>query len=179
MSRQNQRGAVAAAAAAVWAALAGCSLVTVKQEPFPPLEIRANRPPPPARVVLTASSIKINDKVQFELGSANLMAASHPLLNEVAQVLRSNEQIALIQVEGHTDSSGSAMRNRKLSLDRARSVVDYLVSQGIARKRLVPKGMGPDRPIADNASDQGREANRRVEFNIVKQGPKKVLVQEE
>jgi outer membrane protein OmpA-like peptidoglycan-associated protein len=159
---------------------AGCSLVTVQQDPFPPLQIRADRPaPPPARVVLTPSSIEIKEKVQFQLGSATLLEVSFPLLDEVAALLADNPQIEVLQVEGHTDATGGAPRNRQLSQQRAESVRTYLTGKGIAKSRLVAKGFGPDKPIDSNDTDTGREANRRVEFNIVKQGPKKTLVQEE
>jgi len=156
---------------------AGCSLITVQQEPFPPLEVRADRPPPgPARVVLTASSIQITDKVQFETGKSEILPVSFGLLDEVAGVLKDNPQIEVLQVEGHTDSTGSAGINRKLSQARAESVMKYLSSKGINGKRMVAKGFGPDRPLASNDTDEGKEQNRRVEFNIIKQGPKKTVV---
>ena len=62
---------------------------------------------------------------------------------------------------------------------RAESVRTYLVNKGVHAKRLVARGYGPERPIADNASEVGREANRRVEFNILKQGKKKTIVEDE
>jgi OmpA-OmpF porin, OOP family len=157
-----------------------CSLVTVQQEPFDPLDVTARPPPPkPPRVVLTASSIKIAEKVQFKLGSAELLPESFGLLDEVAGVMRENPQIARVQVEGHTDSTGSAKINKKLSKERAESVRAYLMKKGIEDGRLVAVGFGPDKPIADNATPDGQEANRRVEFNIVKQGPKKTVVEDE
>ncbi len=160
----------------------GCAqlMPPAKQEPFAVMEVKATRPPPgPARVVLTASNIAIMDKVQFETGKATLLPASHALLDEVAKMLVDNPQVELISVEGHTDSTGSPDFNRKLSQDRAESVKRYLTKKGVKAKRMEPKGFGPDRPIADNETDVGREANRRVEFNILKQGPKKVLVKDE
>ncbi len=158
----------------------GCSLITVEQEPFEPLQIRAERPsPPPPRVVLTASSIKITDKVQFELGSDKLLEVSFPLLDEVAAAIADNPQIEVIQVEGHTDSTGGAVRNRELSKLRADSVRTYLIGRGIAKSRLTAKGFGPDRPLVPNDTPEGRDANRRVEFNIIKQGPKKTVIVEE
>jgi outer membrane protein OmpA-like peptidoglycan-associated protein len=157
-----------------------CSLVTVQQDPFPPLEIRAERPEaPPPKVVLTASNIQITDKVQFEIGSDKLMPVSFGLLDEVAQVMGDNEQIEIVEVAGHTDSTGGAKRNRELSQKRAESVRTYLAGKGIAKARLTAKGYGPDKPIAGNDTPEGREANRRVEFVIIKQGPKKTLVQED
>jgi len=162
--------------------LAGCAqlMPAAKQEPFALMEVKATRPPPgPARVVLTESNIAIMDKVQFETGKADLKEVSHSLLDEVAKMLKDNPQVELISVEGHTDSTGSPDFNRKLSQQRAESVAKYLASKGVKAARMEPKGFGPDKPIADNETDAGREANRRVEFNILKQGPKKVLVKDE
>lgn len=158
----------------------GCSLVTVQQDPFPPLEIRADRPaPPPARVVLTDSNIQIMDKVQFETGSDKLLPVSFPLLDQVAAVMLENPQIEQIEIQGHTDATGSAGINRKLSAARAESVRRYLIDKKIAKARMVAKGYGPDVPIASNDTPEGRDANRRVEFKILKQGPKKTIVQED
>jgi outer membrane protein OmpA-like peptidoglycan-associated protein len=165
---------------AVLIAGTGCSLITVKQDPFPPLEIRADRPAaPPARVVLTASSITIGDKVQFATGSSQILPVSFSLLDEVARMLTDNPQIELLQIEGHTDSTGTPAVNRKLSQQRAESVLTYLTSKGVTGGRMKAKGFGPDKPVSDNTSDDGKEKNRRVEFNIVKQGPKKTVVHDD
>jgi OOP family OmpA-OmpF porin len=167
-------------AGAVLAAGSGCGLITVQQNPFPPLAIQAKRPAgPPPRVVLTPSSIQIADKVQFGFDSAEILPASFDLLKEVAGMLEKNQQIEKMQVEGHTDSSGAAGHNKELSQKRAESVRAFLVKAGINGKRLVAKGFGPDKPIADNNTDEGKEKNRRVEFNILKQGPIKTVVQDE
>ncbi|MDQ3366181.1 MAG: OmpA family protein [Myxococcota bacterium] len=160
----------------------GCAALTpaAKQDQFPVMEVKAERPPPgPDRVVLTPSNIAIRDKVQFEIGKADLKAVSFSLLDEVVMVMKENPQIEVVNVEGHTDSTGSAELNRTLSQARAESVLKYLVGKGIKKGRLEAKGFGPDTPIADNASEEGREANRRVEFNIAKQGPKKTVVKDE
>jgi outer membrane protein OmpA-like peptidoglycan-associated protein len=58
-------------------------------------------------------------------------------------------------------------------------VLKYLADKGVVKQRMVAKGFGPDKPIADNADEAGREQNRRVEFNILKQGPKKTIVKDE
>jgi outer membrane protein OmpA-like peptidoglycan-associated protein len=160
----------------------GCSMImpAAKQEPFPVMNVTATRPPPgPDKVILTPSNIAITDKVQFETGKAELKPVSFPLLDEVVTVMKANAQIEVVQVEGHTDATGSADLNRKLSQARAESVVKYIASKGIKKERLSPKGFGPDVPVADNETDIGREANRRVEFNIIKQGPIKTLVKDE
>ncbi len=157
-----------------------CSLIEVKQDRFPPLQVQAKRPPKkPPRVVLTDSSIVIKEKVMFKVGSAEILSESHGLLNEVGMVLKENPQIELIHVEGHTDATGGVGLNKKLSKARAKSVVAFLVEAGIDGQRLKAKGYGPDRPIGDNSTEQGRDQNRRVEFNIVKQGKKKTLVEDE
>lgn len=180
MRRETRWAALAARMALAAAATSGCGLVTVQQSPFPPLQIAAKRPAaPPPRVVLTPSSIQIGEKVQFALNSAEILPASFDLLKEVAAVMKKNEQITLCQVEGHTDTTGTAQHNRELSQKRAESVKAFLVKEGVPAKRLAAKGFGPDKPLADNGTDDGREKNRRVEFNIVKQGPVKTLVQDE
>ena len=169
-----------AAALVALVALGGCSLFTVQQDPFPALEIRADRgAAPPPRVVLTESSIKITDKVQFAFGSAELLEVSFPLLDDVARVMVENPQIELIQVEGHTDNVGGDAANKKLSQARAESVKKYLAQKGVKTVRLVAKGFGKEKPIADNNTPEGRDQNRRVEFNILKQGPKKTVIQED
>jgi outer membrane protein OmpA-like peptidoglycan-associated protein len=166
----------------VCAALGGCAYIMPekKQDPFPTLEVKATRPPPgPDKVILTASNIAIVDKVQFETGKAALLPASFSLLDEVVKVMKENPQIEEVEIGGHTDSTGSPDFNRKLSQERAESVLKYMAGKGIKASRLVAKGFGPDRPIADNDTDPGREANRRVEFNILKQGPKKTVVKDQ
>jgi outer membrane protein OmpA-like peptidoglycan-associated protein len=72
-----------------------------------------------------------------------------------------------IEISGHTDNTGSLALNSKLSEDRAKAVVEYLIQKGIDRTRLEFKGYGPQQPIADNATAAGRTQNRRVEFKIL------------
>ena len=159
----------------------GCSLVTVKQDPFPPITIKADAPAvpepppveePPERVVVTAKAIKITEKIQFAVDSAKIEAASFDLLNEIAKVMSENKHITKVQVEGHTDSDGGAKYNRKLSDKRSKSVVAYLVKAGVDEGRMVAKGFGLEKPIETNDTREGKEANRRVEFNILEQGAK-------
>lgn len=167
---------------AVVVAGAGCSAImpAAKQEPFPVMNITATKPPPgPDKVVLTPSNIAITDQVQFETGKADLKPVSFSLLDEVVTVMKGNPQIELVEIGGHTDSTGSPDFNRKLSQQRAESVMKYIASKGIGKGRLEAKGFGPDVPIADNNTPDGQAANRRVEFVIVKQGPKKTVVKDE
>jgi len=160
---------------------AGCSLLpNAKEAPFPALEISAKRPPPgPDRVVLLPSTIVISDKVQFQVNSAELLEVSGPLLDEVVTVMKANPQIEMVQIEGHTDATGKADYNTKLSQQRAESVMKYITKKGVAATRLTAKGYGPERPIASNDDAAGQDMNRRVEFNIVTQGPIKTIVKDE
>ena len=151
-----------------------------KMDQFPVMDVKGERPPPgPDKIILTPSNIAIIDKIQFETGKADLKPVSFPVLDEVVKVLKSNPQIKEVDVEGHTDSTGSADINRKLSKDRAESCIKYLQSKGVKAGILSSKGYGPDRPIADNATEEGREANRRVEFLITRQDDIKTKVKDE
>jgi OOP family OmpA-OmpF porin len=105
--------------------------------------------------------------VTFASGRATLNTASKATLDEVATQL--NQFLAevpsgRIEVGGHTDNTGSAKTNTRLSTQRAAAVEKYLESKGIPADRLVSKGYGPDKPVADNTSKEGRAENRRVEL---------------
>jgi len=93
------------------------------------------------------------------------MPQFYPTLNSVAIVLRKFER-TLIDVNGHTDSTGSLEHNQALSERRAMSVAEYLNSQGIDPRRVSALGFGPSQPIASNATAEGRAQNRRVEIQI-------------
>ena len=125
------------------------------------------------RVEVKADKIEITEKIQFAKAKAEILSASNELLDEIVATVKENPQIQKIAIEGHTSSEGSADFNRKLSQDRAQAVLDYLVSHGIDKGRLEAKGYGPDNPIAGNDTEEDREKNRRVEFNIKKQAAAK------
>ena len=118
-------------------------------------------------VVITKDQLKILDQVHFATGTAKLTRASNPLLDNIARVMLAHLEIWKVKVEGYTDNVGKAEKNQKLSEDRAKSVVAYLVKKGVAPERLEAIGHGQDNPIGDNKTSKGRQANRRVEFNIV------------
>jgi len=104
--------------------------------------------------------------VQFEKNAYNLLPVSTVELDKLVQLLTENPTIKL-QINGHTDNTGNADDNLKLSTNRAKSVVDYLVSKSISATRLTYKGFGAIKPIADNNSEDGKAKNRRTEFVIV------------
>lgn len=103
--------------------------------------------------------------VTFRTDSADLNAQFYKVLDGVALVAKKYDK-TIIEVAGHTDSTGTADYNRQLSQRRAISVADYLVSRGVAQARIMTAGGGEDHPIASNATEQGRAANRRVEVTL-------------
>ena len=119
------------------------------------------------RIVVTADRIELKQNIFFETNKATIQAVSFELLDEVAAALEQTSAL-VVRIEGHTDSRGSAPYNRRLSEDRAQSVRRYLIAHGIGADRLQAVGYGEERPIEDNQTRDGREANRRVEFHIVK-----------
>jgi OOP family OmpA-OmpF porin len=133
----------------------------------PPARVVEAKPPP--RVEVRDNKIEIHDKIQFDFDRATIKEASFGLMNEIAAVIAKNPQIKRLRIEGHASSEGNPGHNKTLSDDRARSVMKYLNEHGIAPGELVAVGYGADRPIADNATEDGREKNRRVEFMIVEQ----------
>lgn len=120
-----------------------------------------------SRVVIEKDSIKITDVIYFDTGKATIQSRSFDLLDEIAKVMVDHPELLKIRVEGHTDSDGNDAANLKLSQARAQSVVDYLVSHGVDKGRLDPRGFGETSPIAENTTKEGKEKNRRVEFIIV------------
>jgi outer membrane protein OmpA-like peptidoglycan-associated protein len=138
---------------------------TLPVEGTPPAVVAAK----PPRVEVRDNKIEIHDKIQFDYDKATIKEASFGLMNEIASVIAKNPQIKRIRVEGHASSEGNADHNRTLSDERAKAVVKYLTDHGIATGELTAVGYGADRPIADNATETGREQNRRVEFLILEQ----------
>ena len=104
--------------------------------------------------------------VTFATDSSDLSPAFFDVLNSVGKVLGEFDQ-TVVEVAGHTDSTGSDAYNQSLSERRAQSVSSYLASQGVISQRLITVGMGESRPVADNATSVGRQANRRVEITMV------------
>ncbi len=123
-------------------------------------------PAPPARVVVTGTKLELKDKVFFDTAKASIKAESNSLLDEAAAVLKAHPEVKMVVIEGHTDNRGDAAKNLKLSTARAQAVKAYLVGKGVEAGRLDAKGFGQTKPIADNKTEKGRDANRRVEFMI-------------
>ena len=110
--------------------------------------------------------ITLSGSVLFTSAKAELSPGAQLKLNDVATALTREDPVSKMVVEGYTDSQGAAAYNQTLSQQRAQAVRDYLVTRGIADDRITAKGFGPERPIADNATTEGRANNRRVEIVV-------------
>lgn len=124
----------------------------------------------PTRVEVTANQIVIKQRINFATGKTTILADSFAVLDDVAQVLKDYPNVT-IEIAGHTDNVGDDNANQRLSKARADAVFEYLVRRGIAATRMQTMGYGETRPIDTNRTDEGRQNNRRVEFNILSGGP--------
>ena len=110
--------------------------------------------------------LNMPSNITFAFDSDSIQPSFYETLNSVALVLRRYNQ-TLVDVIGHTDSTGSTDYNMRLSQRRAAAVADYLIAQGNNSQRFAVIGMGPTQPIASNATEEGRAQNRRVEIKLV------------
>jgi outer membrane protein OmpA-like peptidoglycan-associated protein len=119
-------------------------------------------------VTRTGDNITLNmpGNVTFDTDSAALRPQFFSVLNSVGKVLTEFDQ-TVVEVAGHTDSTGSDSHNMNLSQRRANTVGEYLYTQGIMDQRIMTVGMGEHHPIADNSTPEGRQLNRRVEITLV------------
>ncbi len=172
------KSALACAALTAAAQLAACgptvfadeSALTVIGDP-PPLPPKPKPvPEKPKRVVVEENRIVINEKIQFDFNKATIRPESDDLLAEIIKVIKENPHIKKIAIEGHTSSEGSDKHNMKLSDKRAKAVMEYLVTKGgLDKAMFTAKGFGESKQISDESTEEGKEKNRRVEFNITEQ----------
>ena len=101
--------------------------------------------------------------INFDTAKATIRPDSEPVLNELVKLMTAHADWRF-RIEGHTDSTGPKAANQTLSAQRAASVAAWLAGQGIDKSRLLSQGLGDSRPVADNATDEGRAKNRRVEL---------------
>jgi outer membrane protein OmpA-like peptidoglycan-associated protein len=132
-------------------------------EPGDKLKEPIGCPSKPSLVIVTNCEVKITQQIHFEYNKDTIRAVSFPVLDAVADALRTNKTIQL-EVQGHTDNRGTARYNKDLSNRRAASVMRYLTRNGIDASRLTSQGYGFDRPIVPNDTDSNRALNRRVQF---------------
>ncbi|MBC8055837.1 MAG: OmpA family protein, partial [Rhizobiales bacterium] len=114
--------------------------------------------------------LNIPNDISFDTGSAAIKPQLRAVLDPFASSLQ-NDPTARLMIVGHTDSTGSAAINNPLSVERAQSVRDYLVTRGVPGARVDTAGRGDREPIAENATDAGRAKNRRVEIFLREPAP--------
>jgi OOP family OmpA-OmpF porin len=118
------------------------------------------------RVYIKNARIEILDQPKFDFNKSSIRPESDSLLTEVAKVMNDHPEVKHVRVEGHTDSTGTSEYNKKLSAQRAESVVNWLGAHGVTRDRLTSVGMGKESPMVPNDTEANRALNRRVEFHI-------------
>lgn len=120
------------------------------------------------RVTQTARGVQItsDEQVLFETGRSDIKSDGMIYIQRVATILKTKTK-ADVMVEGHTDNVGGAVLNQQLSIRRANSVKDALLKQGVVPTRIQAKGFGLTKPVADNSTPAGRQANRRTEIIIL------------
>ena len=122
-------------------------------------------------VIVRESEIVISQQVQFQVDKSIIKKESDELLDGIAKVLKDHPEILKVEVQGHTDATGNKQRNKVLSNSRAEAVKRALTKRGVKDKRLIAKGYGQEKPIADNDTDAGKAKNRRVQFVILEKTP--------
>jgi outer membrane protein OmpA-like peptidoglycan-associated protein len=143
-------------------------------EPEPP-PLPAPAPPAPApeppkhRVAMHHGSLETFENIHFETAKAIIQPVSFPILNVVADTLKANPQIELLEIQGHADERGDDDYNMRLTEARAQAVRSYLVDRGVEPGRLVGHGYGETRPTCREHDEACWSQNRRVEFIIVRQ----------
>jgi OOP family OmpA-OmpF porin len=138
------------------------------EPPPPPAEPPPPPPPAPqeAQVELSGERLEVQGSVSFDTDQDVIQARSFPLLDRVVAFLQAHPELTRVRIEGHTDAKGNRAHNLDLSRRRARAVVRYLAAHGVDEARLGSEGYGPDRPVTENETAQGRARNRRVEFRV-------------
>ncbi|MEQ9694158.1 OmpA family protein [Shimia sp. SDUM112013] len=126
--------------------------------------------PTPEECEAEITAIAEAEKLVFEPGSGTLDASAAPIIDKIAEVLRDCGQIRL-EIQGHTDSQGREEMNQALSQTRAQSVLNALAERRLLTSTFTAKGYGESQPIADNDTEEGREANRRIAFVLIRPEP--------
>jgi OmpA-OmpF porin, OOP family len=101
--------------------------------------------------------------ILFDIGKSTIQSESLPVLTQIFELMNKDATLK-ISIEGHTDNTGDAASNKKLSNDRAKAVMDAIVAKGIDKTRMAFVGWGQEKPVADNRTEEGRAQNRRVEI---------------
>lgn len=130
------------------------------------VRVALNKRPTVPNVQVLGKEVRLKKQVHFQNDSAEILPDSMALLEEIADVLKSRPEIGSVEVQGHTDNTGTPLYNQRLSQNRAQAVVDALVRLGVDAGRLSAKGYGQDKPLVPNVTDFNRSRNRRVQLMI-------------
>jgi len=125
--------------------------------------------PDEEQVRVVGDKIVLDDRVHFFVNSAVIRKVSYPLLQRLTKLVTEHPEYKHISVEGHADERGAEDFNRQLSEDRARSVLEFMVKQGVARERLSSQGFGASKPLVDKKNEYAWLLNRRVEFTVTRE----------
>jgi OOP family OmpA-OmpF porin len=146
------------------------ALTVLGDPPPPPPKPKVVVAERPKRVVVEDNRIVINEKIQFDFNKATIKPESDSLMQEIIKVIKDHPHIKKLAIEGHTSGEGSDKYNLKLSDKRAKAVLEYLVKKGeLPKEMFTAKGFGETKMIGDESTEEGKEKNRRVEFNITEQ----------
>jgi outer membrane protein OmpA-like peptidoglycan-associated protein len=120
------------------------------------------------KVTQTARGVQLSsdERVLFEVGKSEVKPEGMVYVERIATILKTKTQ-ANVAIEGHTDNQGTAVLNQQLSVRRANAVKEALVKQGVAAVRIQAQGLGMTKPIADNGTTEGRQANRRTDLTVL------------
>jgi OOP family OmpA-OmpF porin len=128
-----------------------------------------------AKPTVKKDRLEIPGQIVFESGKAVLKPESEAGINQLKQYLDETPRVTKLRIEGHTDNVGSPESNETLSGQRALAIKAALIAKGVAKERLLAVGFGQTKPVADNATEEGKAKNRRTEFHIAELGGKKYL----
>jgi outer membrane protein OmpA-like peptidoglycan-associated protein len=129
-----------------------------------------NKRPAQPNVVVAGKEIKLKKQVHFQHDSAEILPDSQGILEELADLMSKRADIKNVEVQGHTDDTGAAAYNLRLSQSRAQAVVDAIAALGIDSSRMTAKGYGQEKPLVPNSTEANRAKNRRVQVMITEQG---------
>jgi outer membrane protein OmpA-like peptidoglycan-associated protein len=131
-------------------------------------QVSLNKRPRQSNVVVTDREVKLKKAVHFQHDSAELLPDSMGIIEETADALRSHSEISSVEIQGHTDDSGTPDYNLRLSAERANAVREALVRNGVEPNRLTARGYGQEKPLVPNTNEANRARNRRVQLIIQK-----------
>jgi OOP family OmpA-OmpF porin len=126
--------------------------------------------PTPEECEARIAEVQADNKINFEPGSSNIDSNGAQIMDRIAEILAECGEIRM-EIQGHTDSQGREVMNQQLSQARARAVLDELRLRRVLTSSFTAKGYGESDPIADNGTEEGREANRRIEFKLIRPEP--------